>query len=288
MNRPWWESPVCWLCDYGVFAAVFLLILLIGLYRILYGTQAAAPVIVLTASPTAVLVTKTNTPFATGSISAPSVTPTALREKPEFILVFVPVDWNSDQAIYQQAAQNQAQIFIRESNIDRYFTVVVVALEQGIENVSLESSDLVYDILEFAMQKQAGDRYIGLTDGDLSPDGYSDVAGWTSGGNAMVVEYAAEYVTAHELGHTFGLCDEYSYTEWSRQNSEYTIGCPNPYPTDCPRVDSGVVDCDGEPASDGSNSIMGPAGLEGEYSFNKFCLTNLRATFDTLSSGVTQ
>jgi hypothetical protein len=289
MNRPWWESPVCWLCDYGMFAMIFLLILLFGLYRYQFGTPVAAPP-VMPPVPTSTSVTpvSTNAPLPTKTLPVPAVTSTPVNDRPEFILVFVPVNWKSEISIYQDASQNQAQIFMRETNIERYFTVTVVILEQGIENIAMDSTDIVYDIVEFAVQKQAGDRYIGLTDGDLSPGGDSSVVGWTSGGSAMVVEYPDEYVVAHELGHTFGLCDEYSYTEWNRQNSEFAMGCPNPYPEHCPQVDSSTVDCDGERASDGSNSIMGPAGLAGEYSFNKSCSMHLRTMFEVLTIGVTQ
>lgn len=200
-------------------------------------------------------------------------------------MVFVPVNWQSDQVAFRESAQDQAGIFIRESNIEKYFSVNVVILERGIENVSLRRYELVYDILEFALQVQPGDRYIGLTDGDLRPGGDSNVVGWTSGGFAMVAEYTEDYVVTHELAHTFGLCDEYSYTDWNLQNSEYDGGCPNPYPKDCPRVESDVPVCDGAPADDGSNSIMGPAGLPGDYSFNNASFTHLQKVFETLSNG---
>ena len=285
MIKSWWESPVCWLCDYGLFVIVFLMILLFGLYRFQYDIPTEMPAIVPVPSSTSVVVVTTNTLFFTEPIPVLSVTFTPAKDKPEFILVFVPVDWQSDQSAFQEAAQNQARIFKSESTIEKYFTVKVVILEQGIENVSLGSDELVYDILEFALQEQPGDRYIGLTDGDLHPEGDSNVVGWTSGGLAMVAEYNDEYVVTHELGHTFGLCDEYSYTDWSLQNAENDGGCPNPYPKDCPRVDSDAPVCEGAPAKDGGNSIMGPAGLLGEYSFNNACLTHLQETFAVLSGG---
>lgn len=285
MNKSWWESPVCWLCDYGMFALIFLLTILLGTYRFLYTIAPVTPFIDPT--PTHMIATLTNTPPPTKLPLTPTfiVTSTPTVEKPEFILVFVPVNWQLGQPAFQQAAQNQSDIFIRESNIENYFDVTVVALNNGIENASLGSDTLVYDVQEFALQVQAGDRYVGLTDGDLSPNGENDVVGWTSGGSAMVAEYQDEYVVAHELGHTFGLCDEYSYTDWRLQNMEYSGGCPNPYPKDCPRKESNEPICDGAPASDGSNSVMGPAGLLGSYSFNEASYKYLQNFFEDASNG---
>jgi len=37
---------------------------------------------------------------------------------------------------------------------------------------------------------------------------------------------------AHEIGHTLGFCDEYSLSDWNRENSFYPSGCANPFPED--------------------------------------------------------
>jgi hypothetical protein len=288
MDKPWWEDPLCWLCDYGIFVMVFFLILIFGAYRFLYKAVPATPLAVPTPVATLMTVTLTNTASPVETSAVPALTSTPAPERTEFILVFVPVNWASGQPAFQQAAQDQANIFITKSGIENYFTVTVVALENGIADVSLASDTLVYDVLEFALQVQPGERYVGLTDGDLNPGGDSNVVGWTSGGSAMVAEYQNVYVVTHELGHTFGLCDEYNYAVWSRQNEEYDGGCPNPYPQDCTREESNQPTCNGTPALDGNNSIMGPAGLTGEYSFNDASYSHLQEVFGTLSSGGNQ
>jgi hypothetical protein len=292
MNKPWWESPLCWLCDYGAFVAVLFLILAFGAYRFLFASELSAPIVAPTSTPVVAVATPTPTRVASFTeIPRPptlTATSTPVVEKPEFILVFVPVNWKLSQSKFEQAAQKQADIFMRESDIENYFTVKVVPLEKGLDNVSLGSDTLVYDILEFVLQEQPGDRYIGLTDGDLNPDGESDVVGWTSGGSGLVAEYQDEYVVTHELGHTFGLCDEYSYADWKRQDEEKkrqdeeNDGCPNLYPEDCPQEESNEL-CKGAPAKDGSNSIMGPAGMSGAYSFNEASLDHLKETFQNLA-----
>lgn len=247
-------------------------------------------------SPLAFLNTATPT---VSSMPTATITPTALPQptitimptptpapKPEFILVFVPVDWRAGPDEFEQVARQHADVFIRESEIELYFTVSVVILQPGLENADLSSETLAYDVLEYGLTQIAGDRYIGMTDGDLSPFGESDIAGWTAGGQSMVVEAEDNEVTAHELGHTFGLCDEYNYAEWSRQNDEYTDGCPNLYPPTCPMTMSGGVTCEGTPTEDGRNSIMGPGGMPGSYGFNAPSLSHLLKVLSILASQV--
>ncbi len=47
---------------------------------------------------------------------------------------------------------------------------------------------------------------------------------------AVVIASDANSTATHEIGHTFGLCDEYSLTAWNDQNSSYPRGCPNKFP----------------------------------------------------------
>ena len=52
--------------------------------------------------------------------------------------------------------------------------------------------------------------------------------------------------TAHEIGHTYGLCDEYDAGEWSTQNTNYAKwygeGCPNGDEDDNSQLDSDCLD----------------------------------------------
>jgi hypothetical protein len=291
MNRAWWESPICWLCDYSVFVVIIFVVLLLGLWRLKFGHIQASPVSNPIATATLAPVSITNTPWPTFTQTAlPPISPTSTStpEKPEFVIVFVPVNWRSGQSAFMAEAQHQANIFISESKIDIYFTPTVIILQEGLENVSLSDENLIFDILEFGLLVQAGDRYIGLTNGDLELGGDSGILGWTAGGQAMIAESSDPYVVAHELGHTFGLCDEYSYSDWSLQDAEVIGGCPNPYPASCPQVESDHPNCNGNPTQDGRNSIMGPAGLFGEYGFNIYCVNHLKEVFRMLSEGLVQ
>ena len=201
--------------------------------------------------------------------------------KPEYVIVFVPVAWSGTMDEFDRAADEQAEYFIERSEIERFADVKVVTLHDNLIGVSLDDPNLPAKAMRSALSQEPGDRYIGLTDGDLELDGSSDVVGWTQlGGTAVICESSDSVVTAHELGHTYNLCDEYNYSYWLRQNRQ--LGeCPNPYPPDCPKDKGDTVICEGMPAEDGSPSIMGPAmGVEQKY--NRPSLEHLQVVFEAM------
>ena len=279
---------ICWLCDNGLLILAISIMGIVSLLRwgsvpVLSGLpffSTPTPTATLTPVPSATQTTTATLPPTVTMTAQPTLIPISV---PEFVIVFVPLHWQSGRDEFEHMAQQQAENFIVESGIESFFTVDVILLETGLDDAQLNSNDLVFDMVEFGFSQTPGDRYIGLTDGDIAPEGISDVVGWTAGGVGVVNESSDFYVTAHELGHTFGLCDEYSYREWFRQNEEYPEGCPNPYPPDCPQNLTDGVICDGLPTLDGRNSIMGPAGLPGEYGFNHASLTHLQWMFQELA-----
>ena len=293
---PFGENVICWLCDNGLLILAISIMGIVALLRWSSVPALSSLPFFTTATPTSTLAPLPSmTPAITATItttitttSPPTVmvtvqpTPTPVSA-PGFVLVFVPLHWQSGRDEFERMARQQAENFIVESGIENFFTVDIVLLETGMDDAQLGSEDLVYDLVEFGLARTPGDRYIGLTDGDIAPEGISDVVGWTSGGIGVVGETSDTYVSAHELGHTFGLCDEYSYQEWFRQNEEYLDGCPNPYPPDCSQDLTENVICDGSPTADGRNSIMGPAGLSGEYGFNPASLTHLQGIFQEMA-----
>lgn len=284
------EDVICWLCDHGlmllvVLGAVILFVILnnsnLGIQNPapLGFTPTLAPTTIYSPSPT---LTATSLPSVTPTIEV-SYTATPITQEYGFVLAFLPLNWESGDLEFKEAAQQQADVFVAESGIDDYFSVEVVILDVGLDNADLTDPALLVDVIRFGLEQVAADRYIGLTDGDLAPGGEEDVVGWTNPQYAGVVGESTDiYVTAHELGHTFGLCDEYSYTEWSRQDEDAPEGCPNPFPTLCEKSLSYDVICEGQPTADGQNSIMGPSGMLGEYGFNEASFMYLHQEFQRL------
>ena len=199
--------------------------------------------------------------------------------KPEYVIVVVPVMWSGSMTEFEQSAQEEITHFIMESQIERYVNVQIEIITDPLTGVSLADPDLPDRVQRYALSSVAGDRYIGLTDGDLVLDGSSSVVGWTRfGSSAIVAEVGFSVTTAHELGHTFDLCDEYNYFYWSRQNRSLASGCPNPYPDTCPQEGQGVI-CEGFPTPDGAPSIMGPA-IGPNQRFNDPSLRHLQVVFE--------
>lgn len=201
------------------------------------------------------------------------------QTRPTFVLVFIPVSWQGTMEEFRAAADRHAQAFITASGIDQYANVETKYVEE-ILWTSLSSEGLVSQIESFGLQHIPGDRYVGLTDGDIVHRGKSSVAGWTYfDGIAVVCEANYTSVTAHELGHTFGLCDEYAYDTWKDQD-DY-LDCPNPYPEQCPTDTGDEVTCFGRPVGHGF-CIMGPASVAERPAYCSYCAAALQKTFSRL------
>lgn len=287
------EDVLCLLCDYWHICLGILIMALIGWFR-LRSVQTTIPITVETPDriefstlevPTAIS-TSISLPAFTIMPALPSATSSALpSEKPEFVIAVIPVKWTDSDEAFDQNARRQIDFFIRASGIDNYFQISVEVFDHGLNNVSLLDDQLVDKVIEFGLNTTPANRYIGLSNGDIVLDGSSDIVGWTYGPDAsgIVVESIGTEISAHELGHTFGLCDEYNYLVWKEQDEAFIGGCPNPYPSECERVESLDIMCPGSPTVAGLNSIMGPSGLIGQYGFNSPSFEHLQEVFKMYS-----
>lgn len=289
------DEVLCFICD-NPWVAFFLAgLLLLALFRACSSlaplafspTQPPSWTAVIPSAAGGALPPANSTLSVPGSpLSAPSaVSPISPTVSPSvFRMVFISVNWQGNLSSFRSSAQAQAQTFIQESGLQTFLRPEIILSEAAMTNQDLTDPALVDLVQAFALEQGLqADRYIGLTNADLSPQGESSVVGWTNSQNSLVVEVQNAYVTAHEMGHTFGLCDEYNYADWLRQDRSYADGCPNPYPPTCDQSLDSEVLCNGTPAQDGSNSIMGPAGLPGEYSYNRASLEHLQTRFSEMA-----
>lgn len=262
-----------------------LLVAAFALVKLLQGPPQGASVPPAPATATLPVV-PTAQPAQQTPVPATEVAPTATPPaRPQYILAVVAVNWEGSRAAFEREGQAQAEFFIEKSGIGRYFDVQVELMTAEMEGANLGLDTVLDDVIQFGLQNQPADRYIGLTDGDLAPGGDRWVAGWTYGPDTLgvVIENGGISIAAHELGHTYGLCDEYNYSFWVEQNAAFPQGCPNPYPQSCPRNTNQVGECDGEPAQNGDSSIMASAGPGIGYSFNRDSLAHLLKVFALLS-----
>src|SRR3990172_3051470 len=206
--------------------------------------------------------------------------PAAAAVWPTYVIAFIPLNWSGGLDAFEAEARQQGEFFVSESSIGDYASVELKFIRERFDGASLTDPWLVQDVVAFSLTREPADRYVGLTDGDLALDGNSRVVGWTMGPESpgIVIETGSLAVTAHELGHTYGLCDEYYFPYWDEQNHEW--GCPTPFPPECSQFETEF--CDGLPAPDGSNSIMGPSGLAGPYSYYTPSLDHLQMVFASL------
>jgi len=182
-------------------------------------------------------------------------------EKPDFVIGVVPLNWQGSMQEFEKEADRQVNFFIEKAGLEERFNVKVKKLSDAPLNLDDPCYQVLWKVTDHGINNDPADRYIGLTDSD-----YCNGLGFTYlGYSSVYAEGEFEEVSAHELGHTFLLCDEYGYGYWKQANEElqeyWGISCPNPYPEHCEKCEWEVC-CDGGVTKNGGRSIMGP-GMKG-------------------------
>ena len=295
-SKTYQEEIACFICDYWYVILIFLALLFWGIWLIRHLSSATTtlpqpsptvaveePLTTPTPSlpePTATIaVTKTQIATVTETVEP---TPT----RPVYIFGVVPVEWTGTEAEFERLANLYIHYFITKSNMDEYFDIQVQVLDEPAD-LNANNENILNELTVYGMSEYPADRYLAITSVDLIMDGDNSVVGFTMGDNAysVISEAAGPEIPAHELGHTYGLCDEYSYEAWMIENEEMPQGCPNPLAASCnPNFEM----CEGVPAENGDYSMMGAAGYPGIYAFNTDCYAYLQQRFQYLVERVTR
>ncbi len=300
-DKSYQEDIACFLCDYWYLVLIVLGLLFWGFWLLKQLPAAAAPI--PTAIPTSTAQPVTEPPLSTPTPQMETEIPLAVTETPEvtevvattaeptlakpvYIFGMIPVNWQGTEAEFTELANNYLDYFVDKSNMDEYFDVQIQILTES-PDLNANDQNIINELTYYGMSQIPADRYIGITSQDVILEGDSDIVGFTQGDNAYSVISEADEVSivAHELGHTYGLCDEYSYEAWMYQNEDLPGGCPNPLATSC--QNNGEM-CIGVFTDRGLNSMMGAAGYDGGYGFNTDCYNYLQERFQNLAESVIQ
>ncbi|MBI2652419.1 hypothetical protein HYX00_03040 [Candidatus Woesearchaeota archaeon] len=184
----------------------------------------------------------------------------------DYYFVFVPIGWSNYQA-FKQKAREQAIFFqdISKFKFRRvgfvYVPIYYVNSNCDVANLNADGPNIqeifnrntgFYDPPELLddLQKikdcsddymrpygKSYDRVIGLSN---NVNVNTPVEGFTSFRHkAIYARWQSHDTVAHELGHTYDLCDEYNYVYYEIEDNDlrikFGITCKNRFPDNCPR-----------------------------------------------------
>lgn len=166
-----------------------------------------------------------------------------------FIVDFVPTDFDSISQGYLLATEASLQV------IKKIYPLGDNSIDSSTGRVIFESevsqADNMSEICDATMRLYVGrvianlptgryiDRVVGLVPGNwFETRGNPNVTGVAcavvpdNNNKAVISEISFPIVPAHEIGHTYGLCDEYKNSTWNGQNERlkekgFISGCPN-------------------------------------------------------------
>jgi hypothetical protein len=159
--------------------------------------------------------------------------------------VFVPLgEWKNDKE-FRQKVKIRAEFFIDITSFNnKKIGIIIVPLKFSkkcnVKNIRQMSAGHHLNIKKCAdnYADKLGIQYersIGL---DNKYEGgrtflNQKVSYVTLGYHDQGIEYDRPALVSHELGHTYSLCDEYSFTDYNKQNRGFINGCENSFPDSC-------------------------------------------------------
>lgn len=194
-------------------------------------------------------------------------------EEPKLNLMFVPVNWETreiglfekilnfltgkKEIDFESAVDKQAEVFLESTGLNSCMDKIrILKHKTNCEvNLSMTSNkgrhEVLKNITNCLSKNPVPDnwRIIGLTDKSIP-----GALGYTCRVcRTVIANISRDEVSAHELGHTYGLCDEYNYTIW--HDSDLEDPCPNAFPDYCSKNETEW--CEGEICGDTCRCIMG-------------------------------
>jgi len=168
-------------------------------------------------------------------------------ETESLTLFYIPIDWinNFDTAIIENSIFLNKTYPIADDNLIIRNTSILY-IPSSFERTSLGSIILLKNIYKKAKitGKGSENRVIGVVpSGWFAAQGRRDTRGISLSplySSAIVIEDDIRHGVAHEVGHTYGLCDEYNETTWGEQDVPLHR-CPNGDINDDNNLDSNCV-----------------------------------------------
>ena len=160
-------------------------------------------------------------------------------------ILYVPVDW----AYYADSFERVFVPLVKDQNSFMFATypfsrdnfrsrISMRNLDLGLrENQKLSPIEILSILKrlnrEYLLAGSNYDKIVGVVPGFWFSFHYIGSEGVTSFlfPNVALVDAATTISTSHEVGHTYGLCDEYNFLTWNIQHKWFL--CPNAFPSNC-------------------------------------------------------
>ena len=160
-------------------------------------------------------------------------------------ILYVPVDW----AYYGDSFERVFVPLVKDQNSFMFATypfsrdnfrsrISMRNLDLGLrENQKLSPIEILSILKrlnrEYLLAGSNYDKIVGVVPGFWFSFHYPESKGVTSFlfPNVALVDAATTISTSHEVGHTYGLCDEYNFLTWNIQHKWFL--CPNAFPSNC-------------------------------------------------------
>ena len=213
-------------------------------------------------------------------------------EKAKLIIAFIPVNWAGDLATFTTVAEGEINIFRQVTPLKECPNKVKVVLIPEVCNIDCTKGVDLVQIEKSCVERwtYSYDYAVALSNNEVCKANAIG-GGFCCGPKSVFVEVYSNrgtMVTAHEIGHQFGLADEYCYSPTSKVNPTTEDLCP--YQGCCKPMDETKKDewynyckghhdppawCTGNKNMVGGNCIMSST-TDNNIGFCQYCYNHLK------------